>query len=222
MSKKICYLVSIIIHVVIVGAYVRIGSIKHIGTGHSIIIVKVVSRAPCEENQKEVNKSKSIKRFQTKAIKHVRKSLSKKKIFMKAKRESLKIVRARKKVGNEKPASKSGDSSEELETTSEKGKEETKPGLGLSLPLVEKRVIPEYPYIARKRRYEGRVVLRALVDGKGEVKKIVVVKSSGYLVLDKAAINALKKWHFVPARVSGRPVEAWVEVPFVFNLENYQ
>ena len=79
-------------------------------------------------------------------------------------------------------------------------------------------VKPEYPYIARKRGYEGKVVVRLLIGKDGRVKRLFLVKSSGYKVLDRSALKALKNWKFSPARIAGAPVEYWVEVPVVFRL----
>ncbi len=79
-------------------------------------------------------------------------------------------------------------------------------------------VKPEYPYIARKRGYEGKVIVRLLIGKDGRVKRLFLVKSSGYKVLDRSALKALKNWRFSPARIAGAPVEYWVEVPVVFRL----
>ena len=46
------------------------------------------------------------------------------------------------------------------------------------------------------------------------------IASSGHDMLDQAATEALKKWRFVPARASGKPVETWVKIPIEFQLSN--
>jgi periplasmic protein TonB len=79
---------------------------------------------------------------------------------------------------------------------------------------------PHYPDIARRQGKEGRVLLRVLVDEEGMSKVIEVNTSSGHDMLDQAATEALKKWRFVPARASGKPVETWVKVPIEFQLSN--
>lgn len=81
---------------------------------------------------------------------------------------------------------------------------------------------PHYPDSARRDGNEGRVLLRVLVDEEGRAKAIEVNTSSGHEMLDQAAIAALKKWRFVPARASGKPVETWVKVPIEFQLSNAQ
>lgn len=79
---------------------------------------------------------------------------------------------------------------------------------------------PLYPDSARREGKEGRVLLRVLVDEEGRTKAIEINASSGYDLLDRAAIEALKKWRFVPARVGGKPIETWVKVPIEFQLSN--
>ena len=51
------------------------------------------------------------------------------------------------------------------------------------------------------------MLLRVLVDDEGRTKAIEVNTSSGHEMLDQAAIAAIRKWRFVPARASGHPVE---------------
>ena len=45
-------------------------------------------------------------------------------------------------------------------------------------------------------------------------------RPSGFQMLDRAAIAAVKSWHFLPAMRDGRPVSAWVEIPVRFHLRN--
>jgi protein TonB len=42
--------------------------------------------------------------------------------------------------------------------------------------------------------------------------------SSGYDILDQAAVAAVRAWRFVPARLGGAAIEAWVRVPVAFRL----
>lgn len=79
---------------------------------------------------------------------------------------------------------------------------------------------PEYPQIAKKHRYEGLVVLNVFVLESGSVGKIEVRKSSGYDVLDNSALDAVKKWVFVPGKRNGQPMSSWVVVPIRFDLTN--
>ncbi|MHB9101434.1 MAG: energy transducer TonB [Sulfuricella sp.] len=79
---------------------------------------------------------------------------------------------------------------------------------------------PAYPLSARRRGIEGTVLVRAEVAAGGECLRAELKKSSGAEVLDQAALEAVKKWRFVPAKRGNRAVIAWVEVPITFKLEN--
>lgn len=79
---------------------------------------------------------------------------------------------------------------------------------------------PAYPLSARRRGIEGAVLVRAEVAAGGECLRAELKKSSGAEVLDQAALEAVKKWHFVPAKRGSQAVVAWVEVPITFKLEN--
>lgn len=79
---------------------------------------------------------------------------------------------------------------------------------------------PTYPLSARRRGIEGTVLVRAEVAAGGECLRAELKKSSGAEVLDQAALEAVKKWRFVPAKRGSQAVVAWVEVPITFKLEN--
>ena len=78
---------------------------------------------------------------------------------------------------------------------------------------------PRYPPLARRTRQEGKVVLGVLVDTGGGASQIEVRNSSGSEVLDEAALDAVKRWRFVPARRGDQPVAAWVLIPINFTLQ---
>lgn len=77
---------------------------------------------------------------------------------------------------------------------------------------------PEYPFVARKRGYQGRVVLRVDVLPNGTADSVELASSSGYDSLDAAAVRTVRQWRFVPARHNGEPVAAAVTVPVLFKL----
>jgi protein TonB len=78
---------------------------------------------------------------------------------------------------------------------------------------------PKYPRHARKMGWEGTTLLRVLVNQIGKTKFIEISRSSGFATLDKAAIKAVKRWRFHPARSGDKSVESWVKIPIVFDLE---
>lgn len=79
---------------------------------------------------------------------------------------------------------------------------------------------PDYPMIARRNAYEGEVLLRVWVLKDGKVGNVELERSSGYKVLDKSALQAVKGWIFVPGKKNGVPVSSWVMVPVRFELSS--
>lgn len=86
-------------------------------------------------------------------------------------------------------------------------------------PLYRKNPRPEYPRLARRRGYEGTVVLEVLVDEDGTVKDLRLFSSSEHRVLDRAAVASVKKWLFKPGMRGDEPVEMWVRIPIRFRLK---
>jgi periplasmic protein TonB len=78
---------------------------------------------------------------------------------------------------------------------------------------------PAYPAQSRRFGEEGKVVLRVFVDPDGRPNQIEVRTHSGSPRLDLAAQEAVWRWKFVPARLGGEAVSAWVLIPIVFNLK---
>jgi protein TonB len=78
---------------------------------------------------------------------------------------------------------------------------------------------PPYPVTARRRGWEGKVLLQVEVSAGGDVRNVEIEKSSGYTCLDDAARQAVYRWRFRPALQNGRPVPGRVKVPIHFNLK---
>ena len=77
---------------------------------------------------------------------------------------------------------------------------------------------PSYPIIARKRGYQGDVVLEVLIDKQGKVIYLKVFSSSGYSILDKTATACVKKCLFQPGMKGPDKIDMWVRVPIRFRL----
>jgi len=77
-------------------------------------------------------------------------------------------------------------------------------------PVVKNEPKPFYPPFAEKHGLEGYVNIDLLVDENGEVKLSKVTKSSGNIILDRAAIQYVHKLKFHPALKEGKPTMVWV------------
>ena len=79
---------------------------------------------------------------------------------------------------------------------------------------------PVYPPLSRRADEQGRVVLKVFVEASGTASHVEVRTSSGFERLDKAAVAAVSRWKFVPARQGQEAVAASVLVPIVFSLKD--
>jgi protein TonB len=85
-------------------------------------------------------------------------------------------------------------------------------------PRTRKTVQPDYPRLARRRAYEGLVLVRAKIGLDGLVLSVALKQSSGHHSLDMSALKAVSHWHFHPYQVGGRLTVAWVDIPLEFTL----
>lgn len=99
-------------------------------------------------------------------------------------------------------------------TTGTEG-EVSAPGYALG---AEQTPAPDYPWSARRRGVEGRVVLRLEVGADGRPTGVELVHGSGHDVLDQAAITTVWHWRLRPAMAGGVAVAGRVVVPIVFKL----
>ncbi|MFZ5765778.1 MAG: energy transducer TonB [Thermodesulfobacteriota bacterium] len=79
---------------------------------------------------------------------------------------------------------------------------------------------PPYPPLARQRGLTGTVEIDVLVSPHGRAAEIRLVRSSGHALLDRAALDALRQWRFVPGRRGNETVAMWVRIPIRFALTN--
>jgi TonB family protein len=89
---------------------------------------------------------------------------------------------------------------------------------GLARPLGGYQVKPRYPESARRAGVQGVTLLRVRVLENGRVGEVVVDQSAGFRDLDFAAVDAVKKWLFEPARRGKDAVSVWVMLPVKFEL----
>lgn len=120
---------------------------------------------------------------------------------------------------NEVVFSKSNrDTDREKDASSASSSQELRGALTEAEPLSDVNSAPPYPRIARQKGWEGIVRLEVFVDKDGIPESVDVQKSSGYSVLDKAALQAVKKWKFSPAKSGSMRFSSKIAIPIQFTL----
>jgi TonB family protein len=96
---------------------------------------------------------------------------------------------------------------------------EPAPGL-LESPAVVTRVEPAYPEMARRAGVEGTVELEVSIDATGKITDVEVARGLP-LGLSDAAVEAVRKWTWRPARTASGPVASRkiVRVRFVLKAD---
>ena len=92
-------------------------------------------------------------------------------------------------------------------------------GLGTSKVRGRSNPAPAYPTAAKQARQEGTVTLEVEVSTAGLPTKVSLARSSGFPALDQAALAAVRRWKFEPARTAGVAVKGHVVVPLRFELK---
>jgi protein TonB len=82
--------------------------------------------------------------------------------------------------------------------------------------MILKKVAPGYPLSAKEQGIQGTVVLQATINKTGRIENLRVI--SGPPELQKAALNAVKKWVYKPYLLNGEPVEVMTTINVIFTL----
>jgi periplasmic protein TonB len=86
----------------------------------------------------------------------------------------------------------------------------------LAVGMLIRKVVPQYPPIARNIRLEGEVVLQATISKTGAIENLRVV--NGPPLLQQAALDAVKQWQYRPYLLNGEPVEVETTVNVEFKM----
>ena len=86
-------------------------------------------------------------------------------------------------------------------------------------PVAMSPIRPTYPEIAQEAGIEGVVVVQAFIDEKGRVKETLILKGVPNTGLDEAAMEAIRKTRFRPAKQRERAVGVWISIPVNFRLK---
>src|SRR5262249_49060477 len=81
--------------------------------------------------------------------------------------------------------------------------------------LLVQQVDPQYPDSAKNSRQQGSVVLHVVIAADGSVQDAKFLQGS--LVFARAAIDAVRQWHFKPYQLNGRPTSAETVITLNFH-----
>ena len=87
------------------------------------------------------------------------------------------------------------------------------------IPLRGSTPAPRYPGGALRRGESGTVMVRVEVDAAGMPAGVALVQRSGSRDLDRAAMEAVRKWRFQPAQRDGQAVPGSLVIPVDFRAD---
>ncbi|HEX7614542.1 MAG TPA: energy transducer TonB [Thermoanaerobaculia bacterium] len=90
---------------------------------------------------------------------------------------------------------------------------------GVTPPVALESAAISYPELARRARVEGVVLLEAIIGADGSVRDVRVLQGA-HPLLDPAALEAVRRWRYRPARIGVRPVAVFLKVVVTFSLRN--
>ena len=79
---------------------------------------------------------------------------------------------------------------------------------------------PPYPPLSERLGEQGKVVYKVLIGVDGKAQSAVLVSSSGFPRLDKAAYDTVMRWRYVPGKRGGVPEAMSFNVPINWELKN--
>jgi TonB family protein len=87
---------------------------------------------------------------------------------------------------------------------------------GVAMGLLTQKTAPVYPEIAKKARVSGTVQLDATISKAGKVEDLHVL--SGPIMLQGAALEAVRSWRYRPYFVNNQPTEVKTTIYVAFSL----
>lgn len=91
-------------------------------------------------------------------------------------------------------------------------------GGAVSRPVLRTGQPPRYPKVALRARIQGDVVLQAVIDERGRVSDVRVLRGLP-MGLDQAAVDTVQGWTFEPAKLNGRSVKVYYTLTVKFQLQ---
>jgi periplasmic protein TonB len=80
-----------------------------------------------------------------------------------------------------------------------------------------RKIVPQYPPLARSARVSGTVHLLGVIAKDGTIQQLRVVSGSPLLV--QAAVNAVRQWIYRPTTLNGSAVEVIAPIDVIFSLQ---
>ncbi len=87
------------------------------------------------------------------------------------------------------------------------------------MPVPVFKIKPLYPYRARRLNIAGKVDVKFLVDAKGLVSKISIIKATPSGIFEDSVLKAIATWKFFPGKVRNQQVSTWVITSIEFKPE---
>lgn len=85
--------------------------------------------------------------------------------------------------------------------------------------ILSKNSPPIYPRVSKRLGEEGVVRVRLDISIAGTTTHAIIIQTSGFDRLDKAALKAVKNWRFKPAMKGDRPIETSIDIPVRFTIQ---
>ncbi|HKB92476.1 MAG TPA: energy transducer TonB [Opitutaceae bacterium] len=85
-------------------------------------------------------------------------------------------------------------------------------------PVPVKTPPPKYPFAMRRDKISGIVTVAVIIDEKGNVIDATISKSSNP-EFEAPSLEAVKSWHFKPAKVGGKEVKVRVVIPLKYDFQ---
>jgi periplasmic protein TonB len=88
----------------------------------------------------------------------------------------------------------------------------------MTRPVPLRPILPRYTELARRAGMEGRVILEAVIDEKGNATSVHILRGLP-MGLDRAAMEAIQQTPFKPATVAGRPIKVYYTLTVTFTIQ---
>ncbi|CZF82036.1 transport protein TonB [Grimontia celer] len=120
----------------------------------------------------------------------------------------------------EKPEEKPKETAEEMSKENQMTQAKSSSPMLVERPTFKVRPSqPKYPRMAKRKGMEGTVLIEVWLDEEGNQTNRSLLKSSGFELLDGAAMDAVKKWRFNGHEENGVALAHRVRIPVRFNLD---